>query len=173
MSVVEPGQIRGQKLDFECIWTRFEAIESKYQDFGKNFHVFHSFYGICLQHRPCVGFLVRVSYSDEEIAVIRWENMKNLTEIGSQNRKSKGITHQILQKSIHFESLDGDRAGGKGEERLRGEVRSIVMKIRRYRFPYGPLQVIVRRRLLRLKMRLGNVASLVKIWILTDLKDRN
>ena len=41
------------------------------------------------------------------------------------------------------------------------EVRSIAMKIRRYRFPYGPLEVIVRRRLLRLKMRLGNVASLV------------
>ena len=41
------------------------------------------------------------------------------------------------------------------------EVRSIAMKIRRYRFPYGPLEVIVRRRLLRLKMRLGNVAFLV------------
>ena len=43
--------------------------------------------------------------------------MKNRTEIASQKRKSKGITHQILKKSIDFESLDGERESreGKGE----------------------------------------------------------
>ena len=84
MSGVEPGQIRGQKLDFGCIWTRFEAIESKIKILERIFMFFIVF--TCLPAAPVVCcILVRVSYSDEEIAVIRWENMKNLTEIRSQN----------------------------------------------------------------------------------------
>ena len=127
MGGVEPDQIRVQKLDFACIWTRFSDSRAEVrfwmyldsiwvdwgqnEDFWTNFHVFHRFYVPACSSGRVLNF--RWKYrSDKETAQKSHLKTENQMVLPTKAFKNPFISRVWMERGRGKERRGWGREGG-------------------------------------------------------------